>query len=42
MEALRLNQIAESLREAGIRQAFTPDVGRYQNNRIMGDLWLVL
>ncbi len=28
MEVLRLDQIAEALREAGIRQAFTPDVSR--------------
>ena len=28
MEGLRLDQLAEALREAGIRQAFTPDVSR--------------
>src|SRR6266581_867157 len=28
MEGLRLDQLAETLREAGIRQAFTPDVSR--------------
>ena len=28
MERLRLDQLAEALREAGIRQAFTPDVSR--------------
>ena len=28
MEVLRLDQLAEDLREAGIRQAFTPDVSR--------------
>jgi alkylmercury lyase len=28
MEGLRLDQLAEDLREAGIRQAFTPDVSR--------------
>src|SRR5712691_4092462 len=28
MEGLRLEQLAEALQEAGIRQAFTPDVSR--------------
>jgi hypothetical protein len=28
MEGRRLDQLAEALREAGIRQAFTPDVSR--------------
>jgi hypothetical protein len=28
MEGHRLDQLAEALREAGIRQAFTPDVSR--------------
>src|SRR6266849_5437883 len=28
MEVLRLDQLAEDLREAGIRQAFSPDVSR--------------
>ena len=37
-EGLRLDQLAEGLREAGIRQAFTPDVSRLTMSKVVQHL----